>query len=104
MLNRNLLVKAAIVSGILSTVSVPSAQAAIVRMNANSVQFNTTNIQVYTGGSSGQFILDNNAINPAKILLTNPNNNYANVELWRSTENPTANVGFSGILGGKMYL
>ncbi|HEY9704111.1 MAG TPA: hypothetical protein V6C58_16795 [Allocoleopsis sp.] len=70
-------------------------------MNANSVQFNSTDIQVYTGGTSGQFILNNNAINPAINLLTNPNNNYANVELWRSTENPLANVGFSGILGGK---
>ncbi len=101
MLNKQTWLQALIVTGIVGTISVPSAQAAIVRMNANSVQFNTTDIQVYTGGSSGQFILNNNAINPAINLLTNPNNNYANVELWRSTENPLANVGFSGILGGK---
>jgi hypothetical protein len=81
----------------LSTIVSTSAQAATITMDANSIQLNSSNYQTYTGGSNGNFVADN--LNAARTALTD-SDTTSNVELWYTSEKPSANVGFTGTIGG----
>jgi hypothetical protein len=84
-----LFIGAAIVMGISGVASNP-AQAASFSYN------NINEIKTYTGGSNGVFI-PNNTVAATKALTDS--DVTSNVELWYSSENPTANVGFTATQG-----
>lgn len=81
----------------LSAIVSASAQAATLTMDPGSIQFDTLNYQTYTGGSNGSFTPNN--LNAARTALTD-NDATSNVELWYTSEKPSANVGFAGTIGG----
>lgn len=93
---KQLLLSAAVFTGFSAIASLPT-QAATLTLDPASIQFNSTNFRTYSGGSSGTFT--NGSLTTAKSVLTDANAT-SNVELWSSTENPLANVGFSGKLAG----
>ncbi|GBE92489.1 NF038130 family PEP-CTERM protein [Nostoc cycadae] len=64
---------------------------------ATTFSFNNTNeINTYTGGSNGQFIKSDTT---AAVKALTDKDASSNVELWYSSENPTANVGFTATKG-----
>ncbi|WP_373527712.1 NF038130 family PEP-CTERM protein [Nostoc sp.] len=71
--------------------------------HATSFSFNNPNeIKTYTGGSNGIFIKGNAQDGTsAAIKALTDNDSTSNVELWHSTENPTANIGFTTTVDGK---
>jgi hypothetical protein len=70
------------------------ANAAVV--TPQNIVFNSADYKTYTGGSNGTFSVNNATAAIAALQDSDPT---SNVELWHSTENPTANVGFSSTLG-----
>ncbi|NJL36455.1 MAG: PEP-CTERM sorting domain-containing protein [Leptolyngbyaceae cyanobacterium SM1_4_3] len=64
-------------------------------LNPQNITFDTSNYKTYTGGSNGTFSVNNSSAAVAALQDSDPT---SNVELWQSTESPTANVGFSGTL------
>lgn len=93
---KHLLVGASMCVG-LSTIANAPAHATTLTLDSNSIQFNSSNYQTYTGGSNGNFVANN--LSAARAALTD-SNATSNVELWYTGENPTANAGFSGTIGG----
>jgi hypothetical protein len=91
---KKFLLGATVVAGMSGIASAPAHAALLAPQN---ITFNTTNYQTYTGGNSGSFIPNNSA---AAINALTDNDPTSNVELWYTTENPTANVGFNATLGG----
>ncbi|WP_179050944.1 NF038130 family PEP-CTERM protein [Nostoc sp. TCL26-01] len=72
---------------------------AIATTPAHAVTFSFNNlneIKTYTGGSNGSFTTGNKT---AAIKALTDKDPTSNVELWHSTENPTANVGFTATKG-----
>ncbi|MBD1851537.1 NF038130 family PEP-CTERM protein [Leptolyngbya sp. FACHB-711] len=65
-------------------------------LTPRNIIFDTSNYRTYTGGSNGIFSSNHAGAAIAALQDSNPT---SNVELWASTENPTANVGFSSTLG-----
>ena len=91
---KKFLVGASVVAGVSAMACTPAHAALLVPQN---ITFNTTNYRTYTGGSNGSFIPNNST---AAISALTDNDPTSNVELWYTTENPTANVGFNATLGG----
>ena len=81
---KRLLIGASIVAGMSAIATSPA--------HAVSFTFNNSNeINTYTGGSNGIFLPNNTK---AAVKALTDGNASSNVELWYSTENPNANVGF----------
>ncbi|MFW6358483.1 MAG: NF038130 family PEP-CTERM protein [Chroococcales cyanobacterium] len=73
----------------MSAIAIDSAAAA----NLTNVQFNTTDFKTFNYST-----ITSSDVNAAKAALED-SDPLTNVELWTSSEFPTANVGFSGNLG-----
>jgi hypothetical protein len=78
---------------IASASAITTTPAQALTLTPSSIEFNTENYQTYTGGSDGVF--EPNDLSAAVTALTD-NDPTSNVELRYTSENSSANVGFSG--------
>ena len=85
-------------SVIASASAIATTPAQALTLTPSSIEFNTENYQTYTGGSDGVF--EPNDLSAAVTALTD-NDPTSNVELRYTSENSSANVGFSGQFDSK---
>lgn len=78
------------------SVSAIASPSQAISMTPQNITFDSFNYKTYTGGSNGTFSINNTS---AAIAALQDNDPTSNVELWYSTESPTANVGFTSTLG-----
>jgi len=81
-----------------SATAIATTPAQALTLTPSSIEFNTENYQTFTGGSDGVF--EPNDLSAAVTALTD-NDPTSNVELWYTSENSSANVGFSGQFDSK---